>query len=68
MTVAIRQQRYRERQKAGRMVVQIEIDELNTVEVLEANHLLPAGGEHSQEDIQRAVQTYIDLSFNSLDE
>jgi hypothetical protein len=65
MTAAVtRLQRHRERRKAGRICVSVEIDELDTIAVLEEHRLLPVGGDHDRDDLEKAIQAFIDLAFD----
>ena len=60
-SAAARQRAYRSRERGGRIVVQVVIDEVAAGHVLEQAGLLPPNGDHSREDYARAIERLLVL-------
>lgn len=56
---AARQHDYRTRQRHGRIVLAVNVDEEDVVQMLERAELLSAHQEHAREDIVAALQQLI---------
>lgn len=66
-TSSERQRRYRERRRAGRRVIRVEVDEVALCVVLEAlNFLDPQGGD-DDEAIERGLTEMIQVLCRGLD-
>jgi hypothetical protein len=62
MTAAARRQRrYRQRQAAGLVALEIEVDEATACHVLEQVGLLDPGADHDRDDLARAVERLLVL-------
>ncbi len=61
-----RQRRYRERQKAGRRVIMIEIDEVETAAALERLHLLNPLYADDDEAVQQALNEMVRVFCRAL--
>jgi hypothetical protein len=61
MTAAVRMARLRERQAAGRVVLQIEVDELGLVDTLVAARLVDRQADPSPAELARAVERLLRL-------
>jgi hypothetical protein len=54
--VAVRLQRFRQRQACGRVCLTIEVDEIAVTEVLIAAGVLSPGVDHGRGELERAVE------------
>lgn len=60
-SAAERQREHRRREASGRILLTVEVDEIEVTEVLRAARLLNPMLEHSREDIALAVERLIKL-------
>jgi hypothetical protein len=65
MGAALRQRRHRERERAGRFVVNVELDGDDLKVLIEARLLDPRGDCHTREAIATAVRSYLRISRNA---
>ena len=57
---ADRQRHYRQRQSAGKLIVRIEIDEIETAQILSKRGFLDTGGADDRRAVEAAMQRMID--------
>jgi hypothetical protein len=60
VTAAARMRRLRQRQAAGRITLQVELDEVQLVETLTTARLLDPLADPSRADLERAVERLIE--------
>lgn len=61
MSAAARQARHRQRERAGRIVLRVEADEIQLVEALVASELLPEADRDDRAAVEEATARLIEL-------
>ena len=65
-TAASRVRRHRQRQKSGRILVQVELPELETLELLIASECLDGRADYfSRQDIAAGIERFLSLARNA---